>query len=231
MDRRSRAYRIIVAFLSCAAVIGCERKPRHDAAKVRPDDPAALAPAEWARRIHGLHQARDYAALAACIVRDRRAETMALIRAVDAVIDANRHLTDVSEKRYSGPAAETWNLASMDNCLGVFSREISIISQSFKGDRATVTLQEGSNVPLVHAEFQLHDGRWLLRPEEMPTALQRELMALARILWELSDLVRCGARVDAFADAFRARAVPQMIRAAGAKDEMSPVAAMGDTSP
>jgi hypothetical protein len=165
------------------------------------------------------------------VVPDRQAATIALMQAVDEVLAANQYLGRLAETRYCGPAAETWGLAAMENNLGVFSKDVTFISQTFKGERAFVTLQEAQHVPLVHAEFELHDGRWMYRPEAMPAALPRELKALAMILWDLCDQVNAGVNVIEFADEFASRVLPQARRIATLPRDNAALAAGAADSP
>jgi hypothetical protein len=217
---RNRAGAALLAALACS---GCD-PPTRDAAPAPPVRPA-VSPAEAAQRLGDLHRRRAYDQIGELIVPDRQMATVRLLEAVDEVIDAHRRLRQVAEERYGVPAGDAWGLGTMENNLGVFSERTVVITQRFTGDQAEVTLQEADYLPLVHAAFEWHDGRWLLRPEATPARMVTELSGLARIIRGLCREAEAGAGFEAFADAFVERVPPQMRRVMLAGDSPGAVAA------
>ena len=181
--------------------------------------PPARSPADTVALLQTLHRQRAYDRIAPLIVADQRAVSLALLRAIDQVLDANESLRRMAEEAYSGPVTETWSLAAMADNLGPFSENVRRISQQFKGDTAIVTLQAGDNIPLIHAQFVLSGPQWQYRPEPSPNRLTTELLALTGILRSVEESVRYGAPFDSYLDSFLYRVLPQMARVVTAKDE------------
>lgn len=188
----------------------------------------ARSPADVVTLLQTLHSRRAYDQIASLIVADRRETSLALLRAIDEVLDANKSLRHTAEEEYSGPITETWDLASMADNLGPFSEHVQLIRQQFKGGRATVTLQAGDNIPLIHAEFELVSGTWQYRPEPSPARLTTELLALARTLRSVEESVQHGAPFESYYDSFLYRVLPQMARVVTAQDEEGSAIAAAD---
>jgi len=185
----------------------------------RAGDPVAQSPAEVAVLLGRYHRDRDYDRIAPLIVADRRAETMAFLRAVDRVLDAHAQMRDAAEARFGSLPANAWNLSAMENNLGVFSAETHLINQRFKGTQAVVTMQEAENVPLVRTAFEQSGGVWRLRPEPLTQAVLPELDELARVLCDVGGELEGGARFESYVEAFFGRVLPQMARVVTAQDD------------
>ena len=181
--------------------------------------PPVRSPAEVTQLLQSLHQQRDYDRIGRLIVADERAASIALLEAIDRVLDTNKSLRRSAETAYSGPLREYWNLAAMANNIGPFSERVGVINQQFKGSAAVVTLQAGDNIPLIHAQFELVGSEWLYRPERSPARLTTELLALARVLQSVEASVRGGAPFESYLDAFYSRVLPQMEAVTTAQDD------------
>ncbi len=181
-------------------------------------DKGAQSPAETAVLLGRYHRERDYGRIEALIVADRRAETMAFLRAVDRVLDANVRLRRAADKRFGSLLANAWNLSTMENNLGVFSAETRLINQRFRGNGAIVTMQEAENVPLVRAAFECCDGVWQLRPEPLTQAVLPELEKLAHVLSDVGAELEAGEPFEFYVEAFFERVLPQMSRVVTVKD-------------
>ncbi|MEK6644450.1 MAG: hypothetical protein AABZ08_11135 [Planctomycetota bacterium] len=204
--------------------IGCQQNPSPESTVPF----AAASPVDAAKRLHALHLKRDYRSLTPLIIPEAAADTVAVLVAVDEVIDAGRALKSIAEAKYGGPVAEAGHLTAMQNNLGLFSRDVEFFSQNFKGDRAHVTLQEGQHVPLVHAEFVFRSGTWLYVPEKSSKPLAWELHLLASGLSEVGKQVKGGLSVLGFIDAFEAQITPQVVRVMRTGDTRAVVARSGD---
>jgi hypothetical protein len=183
---------------------------------------SADTPLQAARLLHELHETREYGKMAELIVEQERASTLRALIALDDAIAANADLRRTAETAYSGPQQETWDIAAMENNLGVFSKVVSFISVSYRGEEAIVTLQESDQLPLVHIRFVPRDGRWLLLPEHLPETLPAELNALARLIREVEGEVARGASLNTYVDAFFHRVLPQMRRVVSTGHRPSP---------
>lgn len=187
------------------------------------------SPVEVMNLLHQHHLKRDYQAISPWLVAEDREKSLALLRALDLVLDANDALSRTAENRFHGPMTDTWTLAAMRNNIGPFSEKIQLVSQQFKGDSATVTFQAGRNIPLIHAQFVLVEGRWLYRPEPSPPALTTELRELARVLSDVRESVVGGASFESYLDSFFYRVLPQMIRVATVQGDRPTRVAAGES--
>ena len=171
-----------------------------------------------ARQLAMQHKSRAYDVMARGIVPDQRDSFVSFIRSVDEVLAANESLRLLTETRYSAPAVEAMSLSPMADNLGLFSQTVTFFSEDYLGGKAYVTLQEGEQVPLVHAEFEFRDGRWLFRPAGVPPSAAGEMSRLASMLIELRRGVEAGLTVDRFAEAFELRVPPQIRRIAALQE-------------
>ncbi len=199
------------------ALIGCRESEPPTAKPSRALAPSAVvtvqSPAQVATALQRLYAGRDFNRLGELIVAERRAETLDLLRAIAEVVDANAAVQQAAGTAYGESVIPvSWDLAAMENNLGVFSARTRLISQRLKGEEAVVTLQEGDHVPLVRAEFVMVSGQWRHRPEQAPRAMVPELRELARVLRAIGHEVRGGAAIETYFDAFADRVFPQMAR-------------------
>jgi hypothetical protein len=195
--------------------------------------PAVQSPAETALLLQALHQQRDYAAIAPLIVADRRGASLDLLMTIDDVLSANDELQEAVRGVYGSTVSGLWDLSAVENNLGPFSARVVVINQSFKGDSAIVTLQEGDNVPLARAHFDWAEDRWQYRPEVTPAQILPELDILARILRDLAGEAKGGLSFEACFDAFAQRVFPQMhriIAASEVRSETVAVSGAGDSA-
>jgi hypothetical protein len=186
---------------------------------------ALRSPAEIAGLLQSLHQRHDYAAIGPLVVADRRAAMLKLLIAIDDVLSANNELQDAARQAFGAAVTGIWDISVMENNLGPFSSRVAVINQTFKGNTATVTLQEGDNVPLARVPFDWVGDCWQYRPEATPAQILPELDTLAGILRGLAKSTREGASFDACFDAFTQRVFPQMRRIMTASDDRPAVVA------
>jgi len=177
------------------------------------------SPAEIAALLHQYHHERDYERLAPLIVADRRVRTIGFIRQMDAVLKNQARVREAATRRFGAILADAWDLSAIEDNLGVFSSRCRIVNQSFKGDEAIVTLQEGDHVPLVHARFARTAEGWRYRPEETPLAILAELDGLAVVLEDIAESIKSGAGFDTYVNAFGTKVLPQMGRVVAVRDE------------
>jgi hypothetical protein len=191
---------------------------------------ASRSPAEITQLLQTLHQQHDYAAIGPLIVADRRAAMLKLLRAIDDVLSANNELQDAARQAFGAAVTGIWDISVMENNIGPFSSRVAVINQTFKGNTATVTLQEGDNVPLARVPFDWVGDCWQYRPEATPAQILPELGTLAGILRELANSTREGASFDACFDAFTERVFPQMRRIMTASDDRPSIVTEGDSA-
>jgi hypothetical protein len=179
----------------------------------------ARSPVDTVRLLQSLHERRNYAAIAPLLVPERREGLIQLLKAVDEVLAANADLQKAAREKYCGPTLDSWDLSPMQNNLGPFSAQITLINQSFRGDGAVVTFQEGDNVPVAHAQFEWSTEGWQYRPEQTPAKMTTELLELAGVLRDLARAVEGGVSFDQCSEAFTRRVYPQMVKVTTATDE------------
>lgn len=193
--------------------VGCQSRPttaKGNSAAASLGQERESTPAQAAQALHDHYQKRDYDAIAPLIIAEYRTETLIFLKALDDVLAANLELREAVEAVYHLPSTEMWDLAFIENNLGVFSSRVQLINQKYRGDEAFVTLQEGENVPLIHARFVIVDGKWMYRPETAPPGMAKELHVLANVIRDVAGMVRGGAEYEAYLATFFTRAVPQI---------------------
>lgn len=180
---------------------------------------AAESPANLANLLRELHERCEYATIADYITADRRDSVIAILRAIDEVLESDDLLKAAVAARFGGPRFIAWDMSIMRNNLGVFSGEVRVINQTFHGNRATVTLQEGEHVPLVRAPFVLSEGRWLYEPDMPPRAMAAGLRGLAGALASIREEIERGDTDYAeYLQSFYGRVLPEMERVVFARD-------------
>lgn len=227
---RIRIAASLLAGLTALPTTACDRPASIDAeCRESARDDASIAtgtrlrgPADVARRLNSLHLARNYEAVASHVVADRRDAVIQILRALDSVLEADARLRDAATKRFGGSEYVAWDLSALQNNLGVFSKETNIINQSFQGDCATVTLQEGDHLPLVRAPFVQIQGHWYYAPDMPPSAMTGELQRLAIELEQIRHGVESGFDYAEYLETFPRRVVPAIRRITLAKDEPGP---------
>lgn len=223
----------LVAIAAVLVFSGCsENSPTKGGANGRLDGSRfsaqllpARTPSDVANLLQSHHAKRSYSEIAKLVVREKRDATIAALLAIDDVLAANEMLHRTAGARFNGALPGYWNLAVMENNLGPFSTDVNIINERIRNDTAMVTLQEGDNLPLFRAEFELVDGEWLYRPESMPVGRISELKRLARILRDVRESIFEGAAFGSLTDAYRYRVLPQIARIERGAEAGVPVAA------
>lgn len=173
-------------------------------------------PSDVARRLQSLARRRAYDQIAAQLTGPNSADAVRFLRAIDTVRDANRRFCEASAAAYSVSFLEPRDLDAIRNCRGLFSDDVTLIGEQYRGDQATVVLQEGDNVPLIRAEFVLRKGRWLLRPEATAPELISSLETLADVLRDVAGQVAAGMDFQTYGDAVCRHVLPQILRTARA---------------
>lgn len=187
--------------LSLCFLASCERqapKAVHRAGQTAPLPHEAgavmqsLEPIDVVRRVHELRVARRWFELTDHIVPEQREAAAHLIRATDALLDANDHLQQTVAQRFGPAAAMPFDRSAAGDAIGVFSLHIRALTQRVEGDRATVTIQVADRVPLDSVELLRRNGRWLLRTDPPIPGVPEALEDLARVLREVAEDVQGG---------------------------------------
>jgi hypothetical protein len=220
MNTKSRGA-ITAAIVASLAVANtaCDRPgtpQRANARTVADSAKPVLSPVETARQISKLHNERKYVEMAKYLNDGVATETVAFLRAVDRVIDAHERLQSAANDRFGSRVYHAWNIASLENNLGIFSRDVRVLGQTFQGDSAIVTLQAGETVPLVRAEFTRDGGEWRLKTGMQGEPLIPSLESLATRIDDVTVRLRNGLTPFEYYDAVAQELMPQLISIAQA---------------
>ncbi len=206
-------------FLSTGFIFGsgCDRpggpqRARAESGTVSED--GARSPVDAARDLHQAHAARDYARIETLIVPDRQAETVKMLRATDRLIDAHQAMQSAAAERFGKRVYRAFNLGEVENNLGVFSKDIEVLAQHFKGDAATVTIQVASHVPLLRARFEKVGGRWCYVPPQSSAASIDALDELTAEIEQVAAALKEGMTPLAYHNAIMQQLIPRMTRVA-----------------
>lgn len=195
-----------------ATIPAAESSPPAAPVQVNPSaDQSALSPIKVAKAIHAARTSRDRASeVGAYIVESRREQITHFLAAVDDVIAADESLHERVQKTLGASLPGDWNLRVIGDNLGLFSTNVSFIGQSISGFTARVTIQEGKNVPLLHARFVREDGRWLHEPDPIPAGVVPALIKVAEVIRDVEKSVEEGAPFESLSDAFTFRILPKI---------------------
>ncbi len=237
MNRTRHATAVAISVVLAVIPCGCRRQAASDDTASRDGSPSAQqpapalahSPAKVVRLLQTYNRQRNFEAIAPLLVQEQRTATVALLKAVDAVLDANAEMQAVARQKYGEDSSGLWDLASMRNNLGPFSDRLTLFSQHFKGDKAFVTMQEGDHIPLVHGRFTFDGNAWKYRPDATPANIVPELHKLAETLQGISVAIRNGASFEFYDNAFVERVLPQIKRVASAQDNLPEAIAAGDS--
>lgn len=198
-------------------IAGCDRSgtPQRADAEMAPTNVANPAsPVEAARRINTLRWNRNYHALGDMLTQKGRAPTIHFLKSIDRVMDAHKRLQAIAADRYGDQVHHAWNISSMENNLGIFSRDIDIVGQTLRGDRATVSLQAGDHVPLLRPTFVRMNGRWKLDSSITDDGICPSLDRFAARIDSVADQIRDGLSPVGYFNAVNDELFPGMIEIA-----------------
>jgi len=153
----------------------------------------------------------DAGSIFSLVVESRREGLAQLLTAVDGVLSADASLHARVRERLRVSLPESWNLRVIQDNLGLFSTNVRFIGESIDGDKATVTLQEGDHVPLIHARFVRVGGQWQHDPAAVDPGVCEALDRLAAVIRDVETSVEQGAPFESLADAFTFRILPRIV--------------------
>ena len=217
--------------LAIAATLpwGCREAPKRAAASVKSQlHPATVAPnqspVQVAKKLGELHQRGDYAGVASLIVEHSRDKTVATLRTIDEVLAINEKIVIIARDRFIEPLEAAWSLGFMRHRLGLFSTETTFINQTFVGEDAVVTFQEGDSIPLSTARFTVNaEGAWRYCPDDSPANFHDAMALLKSRLSEILAELSRGLTFEQYSDAFYQRIVPCLRGAVGTQATVATV--------
>lgn len=129
----------------------------------RPPDAAAAARAVI-DELRQLRHAGRYDDIEPLVAPGRFAPLRELLLSVDALLHANAALTSFVQREISAALAQNIDQSYWAEMLGIFSRDVHVISAQIDGDEAAVTFQIRDHLPLDHTTLRLVNGAWRYDP-------------------------------------------------------------------
>jgi hypothetical protein len=144
------------------------------------------------------------------VVEDRRDELIDALLGVDQLLAANRRLKELVQERIGAEAAPWWDLSSVENGLGPFSRDVEVVIVQVDESHASLTIQVAKRVPLMEVEFvRQPPGPWRYVPDPPIPGMAEQLRELARNLDSLAEQLTDSAMTpEQFERGFRRQVLP-----------------------
>jgi hypothetical protein len=194
---RLSAFTLSVAM---ALVLACDRNPPAPrSASAKPTDPtrpqaltavqeSQLSPIETIELLRSFRSARRFSKLDRFLPIQHATAVRAQLKTTDRLVAAAKVLRQRVESKYGKVASEQFQYAHLPNIVGVFSRDVTLLSQEIDGRHASVTYQVADRVPLESVELERRDDRWILRVDPID-GVPETLFRLARLLERMSRIV------------------------------------------
>jgi hypothetical protein len=130
-----------------------------------------------------------YSAIERHLRPGQRVAVMTQLRAGDRLVATARLLRRRVEERFGLAAAQEFDYRAAGNVLGVFSNDVTLVSEHIAGDRARVTFQVGGRLPLASVDLVRSENRWFLVADPID-GVPEQLYELGDLLESLADAVQ-----------------------------------------
>lgn len=148
-----------------------------------------IGPAQTIRHVHQLRLRGRIEQLESFLIPQQREPVVELIQSVDRLIAANSVL-QLAVTEHLGPAsARALDRSNVANLIGVFSRDVEVITEEVSLDRAVVTIQVNRRVPLNEIVMVRDGNRWLIQTDPPIPGVAEDLRHLADALERMARLV------------------------------------------
>jgi len=190
MRRNARVEWVAVVTGLVAVIVSCDRtavdpvKPSPRSAPSAFNATRAFAgsePIDVVRRAHSLRLTRQWLDLENLIVPEQRRCASELVRATDALLEANEHLRRVVVREHGFAAWLPFDRSAAGNAIGVFSVDVRALAQRIEDDRAKVTIQVADRVPVEQVELVRRGDRWLIRTDPPIESVAKQIRRLASV--------------------------------------------------
>ena len=151
---------------------------------------APASPIDTVRACHALRNSGQLRQAAEMVVPERRDAVLDLLLSVDRLTIANRELERAVRERIGAATATVFSRPGVANIIGVFSRDVEVLSERIDSDRAEVTIQVDSRVPLQRVSLVRLGGVWLIETDPPVPGLSEEIQNLAAALADVARSVR-----------------------------------------
>lgn len=196
MVRPEFVHAAALSMLMVPGIPACDRdRSTNDPPGATPADSAVpeqsgMSPANTVNHVRRLRTEGRLAELEACLGADQRRDVVELIQSVDQLLYANRILQRRIETHLGMATAAAFDRSQAANAIGVFSRDVEVISERVDGDRAVVLIQVAGRVPLEEVHLHRVDGAWRLTTDPPIAGVAQEIRNLADVL------LRCSRRAE-----------------------------------
>lgn len=201
-------HRNLIRFLQLASAcpllllpLGCDAEHRPTPSRTdarqplpQPDLPTAgsapdnLGPTETVERLRDYRFTGRYSLIEPFLLPEQRSAVIAQIRAVDRLHAAAKMLRRRVRHRLGMAAAQEFDFRQVANLLGVFSPDVTLLTERIDVDRATVSFQVADRIPLDAAEMLRRENHWVLVSDPID-GVPDELLKLALLLERIADQV------------------------------------------
>ncbi len=198
---RTRMPVLVIVALAVAAC-GCNENRKTDRRSEKPgstpsgsdanpaEEPAdQLSPMATILCLRELRSAGRYSAIERHLRPGQRVAVMTQLRAGDRLVATARLLRRRVEERFGLAAAQEFDYRAAGNVLGVFSNDVTLVSEQITADRARVTFQVASRLPLESVDLVRSENRWVLVADPID-GVPEQLYELADLLERLADAVQ-----------------------------------------
>ncbi len=165
MPSRAHHLRVQVLVLVSSMVFlpaGCRRESDHGQAGS--SGVPSLSVAETFEQLRVLHEQRAYGGMRAYMPADQGEPVIDLLMAVDRLLAGNEAALAAIRKACPSFPVERYDLSPISDRLGLFSRNLRLVEVKENGEQATVTVQNGEQLPLQYLEFVRQGDHWLYQP-------------------------------------------------------------------
>lgn len=150
------------------------------------------SPREVVERIIELREGGRYAAMEKFIVPNQADGVLSTLAAVDEFLSANRALTTYVRDNLELGLSQAIDYGRFVNHLGIFSRDVELISEVIEGNAAQVAYSVAGKLPLSRAALVRTDGGWLYDPGDgfdprLPAAFRAMAGGLRQVREDLAS--------------------------------------------
>lgn len=174
-DRRDLRRGVVAACVMISSLPlfcgGCKRGDARASSAGKADGTSLDAPLAVARALRSWHQERRYRLFERYVLPEQRVLLVDTLMAFTRVLQANASAQARISAMHNELFASEFDLGSMAESMGMFSREVDFRSERIDGDRGVVTAQVCGRIPLEEFQFVRRQGRWVYAPQAPLPAL------------------------------------------------------------
>lgn len=140
-----------------------------------------LSPMGTVELLRTYREKRLYREIEPFVLLEQRATVIAQLRAVDRLVLTSGLLQQRIKKHLGLAVAQEFRYDQVANIVGIFSRNVTLLTQRINGDRATITYQVAAQLPIETAKFVRRNNRWVLLADPIP-GVPEQILKLADLM-------------------------------------------------